>query len=1277
MASNTGFIDDDEFQLVSVPRSEAPQQPNALNGWQDDNEFQIYDPVKHRKKSFNERYMEAIYGEEDTSQIENKTLGETRSQDLQEREVELGARQGGAGLLSGATAGLSEFFGGDAFKTGGGVIDEIYKVGGSFITLPGAQFLIGKPLLALASKAPKFKQMATSLAHLTTTGALGGLYGGVQQGAKEHKVPDFSDIAEHGAQWVLLDLGLQAAFKTGSYVYNAFKGSKATGKPDWQLVNDIFTQAKKDGIDISTPDRMNAYVLAELENLGKGIKLTPAEEAIVAQGQKGYQKLETAVEKSNAVKGEQRALKNEAGTTRDVEAQVGVEEELAKTQVAAKEKSNVRASEDAALKAEQKARESAQESKEIKDKQAIEEKEGRLVSEQDKVNAQKAERKSKEAAEDAAESRRVADEKASKAKEKAEKQAEIEKGREEVAGKESAFKSKVAEKEKLDIEADNRAVDELEARKLQENATQQEKVQADKARQRAEAQAAIRSGENRAAVKTFENELKNHKVADNTFNQTSKPANAKEYKPGELSYFDTLSTAENRALDDIKRSFAPKAPSKKVLGHRVKNDINMGIKKAKEAYTPFYTEAMAEGAHQYGYAPLTGKAAKQVIEDILRYGTGKGEYAATVRKLENILEDAGWQIVKDEAGKLIDVLNVANVSAKHMVGLAKRTNEFINYETEYKTVTNALGKIADAIKTDARNIMRKYPKSEAITKFNLAEESFAANAEKYKPDIIKKIQKSNTPEDIMGMLEKPSNLQEIRNVLTKEQMRQVEREILDNIEGMAEAKAKEYLRDRVAYMSEDAAVIGNEMVRLKAPKEGPSRIQAMRTKSREMILNDFADAHVNGGRPDKALDLWKTRQGQELIKDSLKYNPNKEEMLNYLKDQSLADMAKGAFKPDGTIDFKKLDKFLQDKPTLENIRMLGGEEAVEFFKNLETYASRTKLHMDTIKKNPLTVKGEPETKFADYLIKKTREQHVGIAEAKTAEEKAFTAAQEAAKKKRIQERSKGVVEEGKEIRRIEGEKKRLEGQEKRLEQQHKVKQEKIDKEAATKAEQASRKRSQLDKEDTKLHERIDKEYEQLAKEEKRTGQSNKTKRDNLKKREQAEMDKINKERARIDKEEAAAVELKKKEKAKFEQEREKVRAEKEKTAAKVKKPKSAEEEIIYKQPEVSEVRSREIKGQISQRYTADQIRKFPLKAKMDAAESLLTKDAKYIAGALGLVSLPVSVPAFVIWKMFYMFAKRPAMRKPIVTAAKATRDPTTIFLSIDALRRLYNQEPPP
>lgn len=202
----------------------------------------------------------------DESQREDSWLSDFTADSDFERMQTAGESRFLKGVSSGATLGASEYIPGmditenDFGTKAGKFIGAAAPIGG-FLKLGG---VAAKPLVTAASKSPFAAKQLASAANLLGVG-IGGAGYGAAESLIGGKIPSVEELGKDGAIWMALDAGLGLLGKTGQFTAQLLKRSKQTGKPSFEVLNDLINTAREEGIDISRPDRVAAKALSILE----------------------------------------------------------------------------------------------------------------------------------------------------------------------------------------------------------------------------------------------------------------------------------------------------------------------------------------------------------------------------------------------------------------------------------------------------------------------------------------------------------------------------------------------------------------------------------------------------------------------------------------------------------------------------------------------------------------------------------------------------------------------------------------------------------------------------------------------------------------------------------------------------------------------------------------------------------------------------------------------------------------------------------------------------
>ena len=370
--------------------------------------------------------------------------------------------------------------------------------------------------------------------------------------------------------------------------------------------------------------------------------------------------------------------------------------------------------------------------------------------------------------------------------------------------------------------------------------------------------------------------------------------------------------------------FAPRAASEQELGENIKADIENQLQLAKDEYAPAYELAEESASFENTRANRTAKEGEKILESLEEFKTRPEGYNKVINYVKTAMEDAG--IVLSEAGE-ISILNSPPVD--RLMRLSRRLNETINYETLEPAVRSRLKPLVQSIKQDIRAGLKDNP--EALEMYNHAENEFIKKSEKFNNDTVRRIRTEKKVENLAKNIESPTDLEQMKAVLSPSQIAQVERELLEKLNTMPVKQAEKKLRELQKHLSKEGRKLAEEMIAAKHPLHAANKVNL----AKQGIYDELSESVSTGARPTKTLKLWETKEGQNIVYDALEKNPNGVELIDYLQKQSFNDFVSTVLTPEGKIDFKKFNKLMQDPAIVDNIRHIGGPEAVRFFKELE------------------------------------------------------------------------------------------------------------------------------------------------------------------------------------------------------------------------------------------------------------------------------------------------------------------------------------------------------
>ncbi len=429
------------------------------------------------------------------------------------------------------------------------------------------------------------------------------------------------------------------------------------------------------------------------------------------------------------------------------------------------------------------------------------------------------------------------------------------------------------------------------------------------------------------------------KELDNSIEGLSQPI-LPEAAEESFSVSNIIEGVEDEAVNSRIDSLGRRAVNDTELGNDIQKGVNEAREEAKRSYKPLYDEVEQQAKFIYFNPEETPEIAGDLIKVMEKLRTQPAKYATVVEALEDILHDVGFKIqrYKEGASKgaIETILREKNVPVSKMMELGRRLNEIVEYDILDRTVKDRLKPVVKAVKRDIRSALGEVS-DDLLESFNLAEEAHGLTEQKFNRKSIRKIRKAQTLESIPRQVETASTLNDLRTILTTKQMNEIERNVLERMKNMSKPRAEEFLRKISAGLSPEARSIAEDISRAKVPLKSQPH-QTRRGRLAETIDNDISNAMHTGKRPEKALELWQNPRGQKLVKEALESHPQSKEIIDYLQKQTLQDMAQSIVTKEGAIDFTKLSELMNNKAIKNNLRELGGQEAVQFFESLEEKA---------------------------------------------------------------------------------------------------------------------------------------------------------------------------------------------------------------------------------------------------------------------------------------------------------------------------------------------------
>lgn len=441
-------------------------------------------------------------------------------------------------------------------------------------------------------------------------------------------------------------------------------------------------------------------------------------------------------------------------------------------------------------------------------------------------------------------------------------------------------------------------------------------------------------GDRISTEKANSQNLKNRKVNQDFYQKQREKPKSKE-RPEIAEPRNPQEPVTESELDLL----ADRPESKQALGETVKDSVNDSLKLAEEQYKPMYQMVTEEAGYLEGD---TNNIVNRVWDRIERLRAGglnlkPAQYKEAEDILTKTLKDLGGAVTEMSESGVIE--GVAGSEGPQQLSKLMEVYQRLKHHARYDVLEKDVKDLVTQTRDELKQVIKKSLEKDnpaALEMLETADQLFQQKSENFSNDFIRRVRSKNTkPETIAGAIETGSDLQKLKKVVSPEVFQEVERELLSSINSKSWNQANAKAREVRKYLSDDANVLLDEILLSKKPKA--KLTAADRDKLKEnWVLKRMASPT----RPDSLIADWKTEVGRKTIERSLKNNPNKEGIIEYLKNESFADFANEVVTDTGKINFERLENIsASGKRAIEDV---GGEGAVTFFENLDKTAKRAK-----------------------------------------------------------------------------------------------------------------------------------------------------------------------------------------------------------------------------------------------------------------------------------------------------------------------------------------------
>lgn len=418
--------------------------------------------------------------------------------------------------------------------------------------------------------------------------------------------------------------------------------------------------------------------------------------------------------------------------------------------------------------------------------------------------------------------------------------------------------------------------------------------------------------------------------------------NAKPFQRGEFNAKEIANDLENVTVNRQLDAISPSAGTKQDFGNRLVGSIENSFEEAKKGYDAKYAIVKERAPNIETSSEELIKMNDRLIEEINALETKPPNYQQVIDTVNDINADLGKKVQPKAKVQLIDAqgnplskaekVTYEKVPLSKKMDLSRRINQIINYDLAEYNIKDRLKPIAKKNNMSIQSDLSKVDKGLGQL-YGEAQKEFGETAEKFGRASIAKLRKAEATEKAAAVIKSPTTLEDLKPILSPQEYAAVERQVLEEIQGMGQENATKTLKELSPHLSPEARIAGENIVQFKDPKYFTGKWN----KHANAIMDELQDAFTIGKRPENTLKLMQTRDGYKTIYETLHNTPTGKKALSYLQKQYIDDMVASSLKKDGSLDWEKLGNIMNSNETNKIIvrQSLGKKGLVEFEKFAE------------------------------------------------------------------------------------------------------------------------------------------------------------------------------------------------------------------------------------------------------------------------------------------------------------------------------------------------------
>lgn len=397
-------------------------------------------------------------------------------------------------------------------------------------------------------------------------------------------------------------------------------------------------------------------------------------------------------------------------------------------------------------------------------------------------------------------------------------------------------------------------------------------------------------------------------------------------------------TERDNALDNV--SATPM--TEKDVWTQTAKTVNEAYKEEREALRPKY-EAVRQEAKNVLLEPGNEVAqAKQLKKELNNVKTSPSAYKTVSKVVDDVISDLAPKGKKGKDGKFI---KPKPVTADKGLDLSVRLNDLINFEGLTPSIIDRLKPLRKSIKQRTAAALKEANERVYETLVE-ADKEYQGIATKYGTDTIRKLRSTELPESLTAEYLKPSNIEDLRNLLGgTDTWASIERQIVDALGRQSYDKGIRTLEKLSPYLSQRAKQSAQELINLGDIQTPSGRVRATQNK----IADDVASAIQDRKDPVYTLNIMQTPRGYDSAKRLLSISPEGKRLFNILERKVLDKMLDG-IKGEKGVDWQKMKPLLKDPDARKMFQKMLGNDGVQFIENLDKYRENITRNLDKIKK---------------------------------------------------------------------------------------------------------------------------------------------------------------------------------------------------------------------------------------------------------------------------------------------------------------------------------------